>query len=199
MVFSLFCFVFLISIYLCSWFLYAPCMGFSVQDVWHFLKCICHMLLFLVWDFCMFFGVDFGSYNVVPVCLALLQWYFRCPVCLASFGMNFQCALFFAKFWICFGGFLNIQHTSAWIYLFFFFCVLLPHLFFPPPIFLAFLVLSLFGIFYHTSRACFMCICSFHVLCLVFVFIAIHVFCMVWVYCARFSTQTVFGGFFVHI
>lgn len=95
--------------------------------------------------------------------------------------------------------FKHTAHFSMDLPFFFVFCVLLPHLFFPPPIFLAFLVLSLFGIFYHTSRACFMCICSFHVLCLVFVFIATHVFCTVWVYCARFSTQTVFGGFLVHI
>lgn len=139
-------------------------MGFSVQDLWHFFKCICHMLSFLVWVSRVFFGVDFGSCNVVPVCLALLQWYFGCPVCLASFGTNFPCALFFTKlsallkkcflflrhccsvafhcnmFQICFGGFLNIQYTSAWVWLFFFFFPFAScyHILFFPPYFLHF-------------------------------------------------------------
>lgn len=145
------------------------------------------------------FWCGFWFLQCCPSMFGITAVVFQVSSMFGIFWHEFPMCFFFAKFWICFGGFLNIQHTSAWIYLFFFFCVLWPHLFFPPPIFLAFLVLSLFGIFYHTSRACFMCICSFHVLCLVFVFIAIHVFCMVWVYCARFSTQTVFGVFFVHI
>lgn len=157
------------------------------------------MLLFLVWVFHVLFGVDFGFYSVVPVCLALLQLPFGCPVrltfCLLAWIPHVL--FFFVKLFALFKKwFLFLRHCCSvafhfhvfqiwWSFKhtthfsmglpFFFFFLHPATTSFPPPYFNIFNVEHVWH-FFATPLVHALCVFSVSICCVwFFMFIPIHV------------------------